>query len=144
MWLDSYLVFQVNHTTVPVMHILKPRTQFYDSHGDHVLLQMPVDHLTVETLRYAMHFQPHPLSCSRDVYWTPYVLQDSHGRLCVVCPWHKHTITLDTGESLYTSINPSNPREKKYNCSKGVKQVCVLYSLILRPLNSEKASVCNV
>ena len=51
------------------------------------------------------------------------LVQDSHGRLCVVCPWHKHTITLDTGESLYTSINPSNPREKKYNCSKGVKQV---------------------
>jgi nitrite reductase/ring-hydroxylating ferredoxin subunit len=49
-------------------------------------------------------------------------IEDSHGRLCVVCPWHKHTITLDTGESLYTSINPSNPREKKYNCSKGVKQ----------------------
>jgi hypothetical protein len=42
--------------------------------------------------------------------------------MCVVCPWHKHKITLDTGESLYTSIDPNNPRNKKYNCSKGVKQ----------------------
>lgn len=39
-----------------------------------------------------------------------------------MCPWHKHTITLDTGESLYTSINPANPKEMKHNCSKGVKQ----------------------
>ncbi len=42
--------------------------------------------------------------------------------MCVVCPWHKHMITLDTGESLYTSIDPSNPRIQKPNCTKGVKQ----------------------
>lgn len=42
--------------------------------------------------------------------------------MCVVCPWHKHMITLDTGESLYTSIDPSNPKIQKPNCSKGVKQ----------------------
>ncbi|CAI8026657.1 Rieske domain-containing protein [Geodia barretti] len=46
-------------------------------------------------------------------------IEDSHGRLCVVCPWHRHSITLDTGESLYTSINPANPKEKKYNSLKG-------------------------
>lgn len=39
-----------------------------------------------------------------------------------MCPWHKHKITLDTGESLYTSIDPMNPRNIKHNCSKGVKQ----------------------
>lgn len=50
-------------------------------------------------------------------------LQDSHGRLCIVCPWHKHCITLDTGESLYSSIDPKNPRNVKHNCSKGAKQV---------------------
>lgn len=48
-----------------------------------------------------------------------------HGRLCVVCPWHKHSIALDTGESLYASFDPHNPRNIKYNCSKGVKQVGV-------------------
>ncbi len=42
--------------------------------------------------------------------------------MCVVCPWHKHMITLDTGESLYTSIDPFNPKIQKPNCSKGVKQ----------------------
>lgn len=49
-------------------------------------------------------------------------IEDSHGRLCVVCPWHKHTITLDTGESLYTAIDPSKPGVVQHNVSKGVKQ----------------------
>ena len=31
-------------------------------------------------------------------------------------------ITLDTGESLYTAIDPRNPKKLKPNCSKGVKQ----------------------
>jgi hypothetical protein len=48
--------------------------------------------------------------------------QDYHGRMCVICPWHKHSITLDTGESLYTSIDPSNPVSLQHK-SKGVKQV---------------------
>ena len=48
--------------------------------------------------------------------------QDYHGRKCVVCPWHKHSITLDTGESLYTAIDPSNLANLK-PMSKGVKQV---------------------
>ena len=55
--------------------------------------------------------------------FTIIIMQDSHGRLCVVCPWHKHTITLDTGESLYTAFDPMNPKKLKHNCSKGVKQV---------------------
>ena len=42
--------------------------------------------------------------------------------MCIVCPWHKHSITLDTGESLYTAIDPFNPRNVQHNCSKGVKQ----------------------
>ena len=40
----------------------------------------------------------------------------------MICPWHKHKITLDTGESLYTAIDPANPTKKKEGCSKGVKQ----------------------
>ena len=42
--------------------------------------------------------------------------------MCVVCPWHKHMITLDTGESLYTAVDPRNPRNLTYNCTKGRKQ----------------------
>lgn len=40
----------------------------------------------------------------------------------MICPWHKHKITLDTGESLYTAIDPMNPRNIRPNCSKGVRQ----------------------
>ena len=29
---------------------------------------------------------------------------------------------MDTGESLYTSIDPRNPSNQKHNCTKGVKQ----------------------
>ena len=48
--------------------------------------------------------------------------KDVAGRTCVACPWHRHQITLDTGESLYTSVDPANPKKKKPGCSKGVKQ----------------------
>ena len=48
--------------------------------------------------------------------------KDVAGRACITCPWHRHQITLDTGESLYTSIDPANPKKKKPGCSKGVKQ----------------------
>ena len=44
-------------------------------------------------------------------------------RLCVVCPWHRHSITMDTGESLYTSIDPLRPHTPHHIRSKGVKQV---------------------
>ncbi|KNC46397.1 Rieske domain containing [Thecamonas trahens ATCC 50062] len=27
------------------------------------------------------------------------------GRACIVCPWHKYPITLDTGEGLYTALD---------------------------------------
>lgn len=40
----------------------------------------------------------------------------------MICPWHKHKITMDTGESLYTAFDPKNPRKIKPNCSKGVRQ----------------------
>lgn len=40
----------------------------------------------------------------------------------MVCPWHKHTITLDTGESLYTAIDPKDPSKITPNCSKGIRQ----------------------
>jgi nitrite reductase/ring-hydroxylating ferredoxin subunit len=30
-------------------------------------------------------------------------IEDFNGRPCVICPWHKYPITLDSGEGLYTS-----------------------------------------
>uniref|UniRef100_A0A2I3HYZ7 Rieske domain-containing protein n=1 Tax=Nomascus leucogenys TaxID=61853 RepID=A0A2I3HYZ7_NOMLE len=43
-------------------------------------------------------------------------IEDFDKRLCMVCPWHKHKITLATG-GLYRSIN-----SKDLSCSKGIKQ----------------------
>ena len=31
-------------------------------------------------------------------------IEETGGRLCVVCPWHHYQITLDTGEKLYQSL----------------------------------------
>lgn len=59
--------------------------------------------------------------------------QDCHGRLCVICPWHKHSITLDTGESLYTAVDPSNLTNVTHNMSKGVKQVINIQPHIMIP-----------
>lgn len=49
-------------------------------------------------------------------------IEDIDGRLCVTCPWHSHQITLDTGESLYRSVDISDPRHPKQLRSKGVRQ----------------------
>ncbi|KAI4540909.1 hypothetical protein MG293_008051, partial [Ovis ammon polii] len=43
-------------------------------------------------------------------------------RSCIVCPWHKYKITLETGEGLYQSIDPKDPSAKPMWCSKGIKQ----------------------
>lgn len=53
-------------------------------------------------------------------------IEDVHGSLCVVCPWHKYRIALETGEGLYFGIDPlqRGPDGKPTPVlkSKGVKQ----------------------
>lgn len=48
--------------------------------------------------------------------------QEFDGRACIVCPWHKYKITLETGEGLYQSVDPKDPSAKPMWCSKGIKQ----------------------
>ncbi|KFP31565.1 Rieske domain-containing protein, partial [Colius striatus] len=47
---------------------------------------------------------------------------DIDGQACIVCPWHKYVITLETGEGLYEGINPLEPSPTPKWQSKGVKQ----------------------
>ncbi|KFQ92453.1 Rieske domain-containing protein, partial [Nipponia nippon] len=49
-------------------------------------------------------------------------LSDIDGQACIVCPWHKYKITLETGEGLYEGINPLEPSPTPQWQSKGVKQ----------------------
>jgi len=49
-------------------------------------------------------------------------LQDINGHACIVCPWHKYKITLETGEGLYEAVNPLEPSPAPQWQSKGVKQ----------------------
>lgn len=49
-------------------------------------------------------------------------IEEFDGRACIVCPWHKYKITLETGEGLYQSIDPKDPSAKPMWCSKGIKQ----------------------
>ncbi|KFW12520.1 Rieske domain-containing protein, partial [Eurypyga helias] len=51
-----------------------------------------------------------------------FFLQDINGQACIVCPWHKYKITLETGEGLYEGINPLEPSPTPQWQSKGVKQ----------------------
>ncbi|KJE90550.1 hypothetical protein CAOG_01852 [Capsaspora owczarzaki ATCC 30864] len=50
-------------------------------------------------------------------------IEDIGGHACVICPWHKYVIALDTGEGFYKKIDPyaakGSPPEL---CSKGVRQ----------------------
>ena len=41
--------------------------------------------------------------------------------MCIICPWHRHQITLAEGESLYVAIDPQHPQQRQRK-SKGVKQ----------------------
>ncbi|NWX54748.1 RFESD protein, partial [Promerops cafer] len=50
------------------------------------------------------------------------VISDIGGQACIVCPWHKFKITLETGEGLYEGINPLEPSPTPKWQSKGVKQ----------------------
>ncbi|NXX49390.1 RFESD protein, partial [Tricholaema leucomelas] len=49
-------------------------------------------------------------------------IEDIDGQACIVCPWHKFKITLETGEGLYEGINPLEPSPTPVWQSKGVKQ----------------------
>ncbi|XP_074993389.1 Rieske domain-containing protein isoform X1 [Calonectris borealis] len=49
-------------------------------------------------------------------------IEDINGQACIICPWHKYKITLETGEGLYEGINPLEPSPTPQWQSKGVKQ----------------------
>ncbi|XP_069608063.1 Rieske domain-containing protein [Ranitomeya imitator] len=49
-------------------------------------------------------------------------IEDINGQACVVCPWHKYKIVLETGEGLYQGVNPQDPKQSKKWFSKGKKQ----------------------
>ncbi|NXX32640.1 RFESD protein, partial [Nicator chloris] len=50
------------------------------------------------------------------------VISDIDGQVCIVCPWHKFKITLETGEGLYEGINPLELSPTPKWQSKGIKQ----------------------
>ncbi|NXB79360.1 RFESD protein, partial [Donacobius atricapilla] len=50
------------------------------------------------------------------------LISDIDGQACIVCPWHKFKIVLETGEGLYEGINPLEPTPTPKWQSKGVKQ----------------------
>ncbi|NXY27131.1 RFESD protein, partial [Atrichornis clamosus] len=58
--------------------------------------------------------------CYRKIF--ALVISDINGQACIVCPWHKFKITLETGEGLYEGINPLEPSPTPQWQSKGVKQ----------------------
>ncbi|KAK2523228.1 Rfesd [Columba guinea] len=49
-------------------------------------------------------------------------IEDIDGQACIVCPWHKYVITLETGEGLYEGVDPLEPSPTPQWRSKGVKQ----------------------
>ncbi|KAG8598332.1 hypothetical protein GDO81_002566 [Engystomops pustulosus] len=49
-------------------------------------------------------------------------IEDINGKACIVCPWHKYKIVLETGEGLYQGVNHQDPKRTKQWFSKGKKQ----------------------
>ncbi|XP_059173559.1 Rieske domain-containing protein-like [Physella acuta] len=49
-------------------------------------------------------------------------IEDVSGKWCIVCPWHKYKIHIDSGEGLYHSVDPHDLKKPPKLCSKGRKQ----------------------
>lgn len=49
-------------------------------------------------------------------------IEDVAGHWCIICPYHKHKITLDTGERLHFSFDPKDFKKPPKLCSKGTVQ----------------------
>ncbi|KAH9523654.1 hypothetical protein Btru_040607 [Bulinus truncatus] len=49
-------------------------------------------------------------------------IEDTVEYTCLVCPWHKYKIALESGEGLYYSVDPHNLKQPPHLCSKGIKQ----------------------
>ncbi|XP_068747653.1 Rieske domain-containing protein-like isoform X1 [Montipora capricornis] len=49
-------------------------------------------------------------------------IEDIGGRWCIICPYHRQKITLDTGEGLHYSIDPYDLKKPPQLCSKGSVQ----------------------
>lgn len=49
-------------------------------------------------------------------------IEDVGGHWCIICPYHKQRITLDTGEGLHYSIDPKDLKKPPKLCSKGTVQ----------------------
>ncbi|WAR23785.1 RFESD-like protein [Mya arenaria] len=37
-------------------------------------------------------------------------IEELGGRACMVCPWHKYKVCIDTGQNFYQSVDPKNPK----------------------------------
>ena len=49
-------------------------------------------------------------------------IEDIGNYSCLVCPWHKYKVTLQTGENIYQSIDPYNMKKPPVWTCGGVKQ----------------------
>ncbi|CAJ0947818.1 unnamed protein product [Ranitomeya imitator] len=75
-------------------------------------------YLSPQCKRYEI--KTHSDECVRNAADT--TANDINGQACVVCPWHKYKIVLETGEGLYQGVNPQDPKQSKKWFSKGKKQ----------------------
>ncbi|XP_061175227.1 Rieske domain-containing protein-like [Saccostrea echinata] len=49
-------------------------------------------------------------------------IEDFNGLSCLVCPWHKYKVHIETGNMMYQSIEPHNPKKPPVWKSSGQKQ----------------------
>ncbi|XP_071138936.1 Rieske domain-containing protein-like isoform X2 [Mytilus edulis] len=49
-------------------------------------------------------------------------IEDIGSHSCIVCPWHRYKVTLQTGENFYQSIDPYNTKKAPVWTCGGVKQ----------------------
>lgn len=49
-------------------------------------------------------------------------IEDFNGLSCLVCPWHHYKVHIETGNMVYQSIDPHNPKKPPVWKDSGQKQ----------------------
>uniref|UniRef100_A0A2C9LQI3 Rieske domain-containing protein n=1 Tax=Biomphalaria glabrata TaxID=6526 RepID=A0A2C9LQI3_BIOGL len=81
-------------------------------------------------------------------------IKDTSEYSCIVCPWHKYKLTVQSGEGLYYSLNPQDLKSPPQLCSKGAKQrthvvtrqedrLYITFSYTVKPLGTVESDHYN-
>ncbi|KAH3695073.1 Rieske domain-containing protein-like [Dreissena polymorpha] len=98
-----------NHSAVPLDEVLACSTS--ELPGRTSRKRLKIDGRDILIIKYGVNYYAMDSVC----YHAGGPLYDGDieelgGRLCLVCPWHKYKVCVDTGQNYYQSVDPFHPK----------------------------------